>query len=144
MYKGQRRLQEHIKRRHNRTFPCKACDLVFNTNDELKTHRRESHKPTRKPEICPHCGKIIHSKLKRHILTHVSNICCKLCSEKFMTQEELDVHMKKHDENPNYCKRKQTLLMSCLLNKYLIKILLKCLVDKLNDIRLNCKYFVHK
>ena len=69
-------------------------------------------------EMCPHCGKIIHSKLKRHILTHFSNICCKLCSEKFMTQEELETHMKKHEENPNYCKRKQRTIQVIPFNGY--------------------------
>ena len=53
--------------------------------------------------MCPHCGKIIKSYgMKRHILTHISDITCKICREKFLTQEELDAHTKRHEENPNY------------------------------------------
>ena len=46
---GKRRLREHIQRRHNRTYTCKVCELVFNSSEELKTHRLKSHKPARKP-----------------------------------------------------------------------------------------------
>ena len=39
---------------------------------------------------------------RRHLLTHTSDIVCKICREKFVTQEELDLHTQKHEENPNY------------------------------------------
>ena len=100
---GKRRLQEHIQRKHNSIFSCKHCDQIFKSNEELKAHKLKSHKPAIKPQMCPHCGKIIKSYgMKRHILTHISDITCKICREKFLTQEELDAHTKRHEENPNY------------------------------------------
>jgi KRAB domain-containing zinc finger protein len=56
-----------------------------------------------KIEICPFCGKTMNAySKKRHLLTHTSDIKCKICHEKFNTHEELEIHTRKHEENPNY------------------------------------------
>ena len=100
---GERKLQEHIKNKHSKTFACKECDKSFDNNDELKAHKLKDHKPALKNEMCPHCGKIIRSYgMKRHILTHISDITCKICHEKFLTQDDLDEHTKRHEEDPSY------------------------------------------
>ena len=56
--------------------------------------------------------------MKRHILTHISDISCKLCHMKFLTNEELDDHMRKHEENPHYrlLKKKVILYLTQVLN----------------------------
>ena len=115
-YAGKRRLNEHYERKHNKpektrakkqqkktSFLCKPCEISFPTSEERKAHRLEMHKPEQKMEICPYCGKMmnIYSK-KRHILSHTSDITCSLCKEKLATQEDLDAHMKKHEQNPSY------------------------------------------
>lgn len=75
----------------------------YSNHDELKAHKIRNHKQVSKNEMCPHCGKIIRQDgMKRHILTHISDISCKLCHMKFLTNEELDDHMRKHEENPHY------------------------------------------
>ena len=74
-----------------------------------------------KNEMCPHCGKIIRQDgMKRHILTHISDISCKLCHMKFLTNEELDEHMRKHEENPNYrlLKKKVILYLTQYMKVY--------------------------
>ena len=111
---GERRLQEHIIRKHKTSRKCKDCDGVFGSADELKSHRAQVHKNDSnevKREVCPYCGKMINSYFKkRHLLTHTSNIVCTICREKFQTQDELDAHTKRHEEDPNYrTSRKKTI-----------------------------------
>lgn len=116
---GPRRLAEHMARKHDPTNPkrdkpksmkpprtkwtCKHCDLVFPTHEEIKKHRAENHAPHMMMELCLFCGKNINKySMKRHMLTHTSDISCSICYEKFVTTNELDMHMKKHEENPNF------------------------------------------
>ena len=62
---GPRRLQEHIKNRHSKDkkFKCRTCSQILDSLEEYKEHRKEEHpKKKESGEMCPHCGKIVHSR----------------------------------------------------------------------------------
>jgi len=106
---SQRRLREHIKNKHdqNKTYKCKECDKVFKNQTEYKSHNAIVHKQKKGPEMCPECGKMIHfSSLKRHRLIHMSSHRCDQCGTRCVSQEALEAHIKKHQEDPNYCKKR--------------------------------------
>ncbi|XP_062542156.1 zinc finger protein 62 homolog [Armigeres subalbatus] len=99
------RHKEVHERRENRTYPCSSCDLVFKTNEEMRTHGL-SHLENR--IVCEVCGASLKSgyALKIHMERHENKrkYSCDYCDYASFTKLTLRAHIKTHTaENKESC-----------------------------------------
>lgn len=93
----------HVDQKHaNRwLYKCGQCDLVFETKEDVTTHRFNAHVSQRapvKPKVCDICGKELkYGNLERHLrLKHDQtndNVPCHECGKTFRTQDQLTSHI---------------------------------------------------
>ena len=94
------KLNDHILRRHTKSFDCSECDLTFPNKSDLNKHSVvHSKEHSLKCDICN--LKIKHMRnFKRHMETHSTEIkcvTCNVCGKFFRYKDNLKLHMNIHD-----------------------------------------------
>ena len=86
-------------------FKCDQCDLQFNQNRDLKTHKMQKHTMQR-PHVCGICGKgFVHKfYLMEHMTYHTGEkqFQCNYCGKTFPCQSSLSKHIKRHSTTRNF------------------------------------------
>ena len=86
-------------------FKCDQCDLQFNQNRDLKTHKMQKHTMQR-PHVCGICGKgFVHKfYLMEHMTYHTGEklFQCNYCGKTFPCQSSLSKHIKRHSTTRSF------------------------------------------
>ena len=86
-------------------FQCDQCDLQFNQNRDLKTHKMQKH-TLQRPHVCGICGKgFVHKfYLMEHMTYHTGEreYQCNFCGKTFPAQSALTKHMKRHSSTRSF------------------------------------------
>lgn len=98
------------------SFPCKVCQVSFNTVEEVLNHmpahtddERDIAAKLKNPRLeCDICGKVLNSKrtFNAHRSSHIDGkpFVCKICSKGYSTSTGLNYHMLSHTgERPFPC-----------------------------------------
>lgn len=98
------------------SFPCKVCQMPFNTVEEVLAHmpnhtndERDVAVKLKNPRLeCDICGKVLNSKrtFNAHRSSHIDGkpFVCKICSKGYSTSTGLNYHMLSHTgERPFPC-----------------------------------------
>ena len=80
----------HWSEKHAKFHKCDACNLTFETEAMLESHKSQSH-------VCAICLEVFCTKYKyqKHYGTHV--LTCPQCPCSFHNQKQLDRHMERHN-----------------------------------------------
>ena len=77
------------------TYPCRSCDLTFQTASALHRHKRMLHSPNKAPQ-CKICGKMFwsNSSLKLHQVSHSDSrpFSCNKCKKSYKYKKDLRLH----------------------------------------------------
>jgi len=99
---------------------CNHCELVFDSLEELRSHKQVNHPKRsykRQPELCLICGKLVFD-MKKHTDTHKTSserasFECLICNRVYKIKYNLTQHMILSHTNPNefrykcqFCDRK--------------------------------------
>ena len=91
--------------RQEKPFRCDECDLQFNQNRDLKTHKMQKH-TLQRPHVCGVCGKgFVHKfYLMEHMNYHTGerDYQCNFCGKTFPAQSALTKHMKRHSSTRSF------------------------------------------
>ena len=86
----------HTGEKHYR---CSFCIKMFAQNQDLKKHEKNNPAPI-EYHTCDECGYILidEVKMKKHKLKeHGSNFECQDCESRFVTREDLTLHLASHE-----------------------------------------------
>ena len=82
---------------------CNGCSQYFQKLTDVKKHLKINHMNLLNNCVfCDHCNELFLNKkyLEKHMFTHAEQVFrCPVCSKRFLTQEEVDVHV-----HQNTCK----------------------------------------
>ncbi|RUS76584.1 hypothetical protein EGW08_015662, partial [Elysia chlorotica] len=90
-------------------FVCQKCDFVSSVFKDYRQHMKEHPETDPRTFRCDKVGCDFKTKRSRTFTTHkhqhmTEELICFICEERSSTQEEFELHRKKHEgENPYFC-----------------------------------------
>ena len=61
-------------------FITQICGKTYKNKNVLKIHKQNQHEQRMSANVCPHCGKQLHSASSLHVSMHL--LCCRSVASK--------------------------------------------------------------